>query len=69
MKTQQQIMDKESRGNNKIEATTILKRTLHVKEKISRKKSPSPPPTPPSLECSYAWYAERSANPACFTSP
>ena len=69
MKTQQQIMDDEYRRNNKKTATAILKRTLHVDEKTTRKKSPSPPSTPPRLERANAWYAEPRADPACFTTP
>ena len=69
MKTQQQIMDEEYRRNSKKTATAILKRTLHVDEKTSRKKSPSPPSTPPRLERANAWYAEPRADPTCFTTP
>ena len=68
-KTQQQNMDEEYRRNNKKAATTILNRTLHVEEKNPRKKSRSPPSTPPPLECSNVWYAEPRAQEASFTTP
>ena len=69
MKTQQQIMDEEYRKNNKKAATTILKRTLHVDEKPCRKKSPSPPTTPPKLKRANTWYDEPRTQPASFTKP
>jgi hypothetical protein len=68
MKTQQQIMDEEYRKSNKKTATAILKRTLHVDEP-TRKKSPSPPTTPPKLERANAWYTEPKSKPMSFTTP
>ena len=67
MKTQQQIMDEEYRKSNKKTATAILKRTLHVDEQPTRKKSPSPPTTPPKLERANAWYTEPKTKPMAFT--
>ena len=69
MKTQQQIMDEEYRKSNKKTATAILKRTLHVDEQPTRKKSPSPPTTPPKLERANAWYTEPKSKPMSFTTP
>ena len=62
-------MDEEYRKSNKKTATAILKRTLHVDEQPTRKKSPSPPTTPPKLERANAWYTEPKTKPMSFTTP